>query len=101
MERFSTKATKKSSVEESKKTPATTATLSGGSRCEELRAQLAALVRAKQRLSEEAKSAKSLLDLLIGSDSSDEEGEEVGVCDRSTILDTLKRIQVELNYNKR
>ena len=80
MERFTTKAMKKSSVEESKKTPATTATLSGCSSCEELSAQLVALERTKQGLREEAKSAKSLLELLNDPDSSDEEGEGVVVC---------------------
>ena len=100
MERFSTKATKKSSDEESKKTPATTATLSGRSSCEELSAQLVALERTKQGLREEAKSAKSLFGLLNDPGSSDEEDEGVVVCDRSTILDTLARIQVDLNCNK-
>mgnify|MGYP003332846857 CR=1 FL=1 len=56
MERFTTKAMKKSSDEESKKTPAITATLAGRSSCEELRAQLVALERTKQGLREEAKS---------------------------------------------
>ena len=98
MLRFSTKAMKKSSDGESKKTPAATATLTGCGSCEELSAQLVALERTKQRLREEAKSAESLLGLLIDPDSSDEEDEGVVVCDRSTILGCMRSIHGNGEY---